>query len=85
MTQIIINHIQDSAWILGDDTTFKCLHENAGIEEPCCSVGTDDCACGGVDSVYCPDCELSREDVDELLEIHADAVRDEYLDGGYIG
>lgn len=58
--------------------TLRCSHENAHVENPCCSVleGAH-CGCRGVYSVVCPDCDhiqdLSDEDTERMLYENSDS------------
>jgi hypothetical protein len=64
---IFIEEISSSA-TLTEDNEFKCDHVNAEIEEPCCN-GVD-CACNGLRTLVCPDCdsaEITKQDLEELL------------------
>lgn len=50
---------------------FICQHDNIEIEPPCCWAADSDtgyisCACGGMTSVYCPDCDNSDLTGDEI-------------------
>lgn len=59
------------------DGEFKCQHDNIEIEPPCCTTADSDtgyisCACGGMASVYCPDCD--NEDLtDDEIEFQIDS------------
>ena len=51
----------DEPWI------FRCNHDNAVVEKPCCD--GNNCDCHGMTSVYCPDCggeDLTDEQVEEM-------------------
>lgn len=50
---------------------FICQHDNIEIEPPCCWAADSDtgyisCGCGGMTSVYCPDCDNSDLTGDEV-------------------
>lgn len=50
---------------------FVCQHENIEIDPPCCTTPDPDtgrisCACEGMTSVYCPDCNNEDLSGDEI-------------------
>lgn len=47
-----------------------CTHENAEVVKACCPraiSGYVECACGGEDYVYCPDCNNDDMSDEELV------------------
>lgn len=75
-TKIDVKFVETSSYSLKDGDTFlTCDHEFAEITPPCCSTrgssGYIECGCGGMYSVYCPDCDymnMPDNEVDELIE-----------------
>ena len=50
-----------------DDFQYYCQHTNLVIEEPCCN--GNNCACRGVETVYCPNPDCNAEiDTFELMK-----------------
>lgn len=65
------------ALYLTDDIEWRCWHvidaSNVEVEPPCCSafIRIIECGCGGMYSVYCPDCQnddMSENDITNILE-----------------
>jgi len=78
--KIKVKEIEVSSYSLREgDTSFKCDHELAEIEPPCCSGfsgGLPSCGCGGSYSVYCSDCDnedLTDVEADNLIEAFCEA------------
>lgn len=64
-----------SPYALDEDGVFRCSHERAEVEPPCCSTrgssGYIECGCGGNYSIYCPDCDymnMPDNEVEALIE-----------------
>lgn len=76
--KIKVKEIEVSSFsLIEGDTGFKCDHELAEVEPPCCSGysnGLPDCGCGGSYSVYCYDCNN-----DDLEDFEVEALIDAYL------
>lgn len=76
--RINVTEIETSSYVLIEgDTRFKCSHELAEVEPPCCSTrgssGYFECGCGGSYSVYCSDChneDLEQHEVDSIVEAY---------------
>lgn len=77
--KINIKYIETSSFsLIEGDTRFKCDHELAEVDPPCCSTvgssGNIECGCGGGFSVYCSDCnneDLEDYEVDAIIEAYA--------------
>lgn len=74
---INVKYRPTSTYELNEDGDFTCLHENAEVDRACCSGVDSDglmsCGCGGMDSVYCDDCDnedLTDSDVEAILEAY---------------
>lgn len=81
--KINVKEVEVSSYSLREgDTSFKCDHELAEIEPPCCSGfsgGLPDCGCGGSYSVYCSDChndDLEDFEVEALIEAYIGNLED---------
>lgn len=76
--KIKIREVEVSSYSLREgDTSFKCDHELAEVEPPCCSGfdgGLPSCGCGGSYSVYCFDCNN-----DDLEDYEVESIIDAYL------
>ncbi len=73
--KINVRIVETSSYSLTEDGYFKCDHEFAEVTPPCCSTrgpsGYIECGCGGMYSVYCPDCDymnMADFEVEELVE-----------------
>ncbi len=70
--KIKIKEIEVSSYsLIEGDTSFKCDHELAEVEPPCCS--GRDCGCYGLYGVYCSDChndDLEQYEVDAIVEAY---------------
>lgn len=73
--RIEVRYDDVSTYELNEDGEFRCLHERAEVEPPCCSTrgssGYIECGCGGMYSVYCPDCDymnMPDNEVEALIE-----------------
>ena len=81
--KININYIETSSFsLIEGDTRFKCDHELAEVEPPCCSGfsgGLPDCGCGGSYGVYCYDCnneDLEQYEVDAIIDAYIGNLED---------
>lgn len=76
--KIKVKEIEVSSFsLIEGDTGFKCDHELAEVEPPCCSGydgGLPSCGCGGSYSVYCYDCNN-----DDLEDYEVESIIDAYL------
>ena len=73
--KLAIHYSDVSSYELNEDGDFACLHERAEVTPPCCSTrgssGYIECGCGGLYSVYCPDCDymnMPDSEIDALIE-----------------
>lgn len=70
--KIAVKYVEVSVFELAEgDTRFKCSHELAEVEPPCCS--GRDCGCYGNYSVYCSDChneDLTDSEVEAIVEAY---------------
>lgn len=73
--KIEVRYDDVSTYELSEDGDFRCLHERAEVTPPCCSTvgssGYIECGCGGLYSVYCPDCDymnMPDYEVNDLIE-----------------
>ena len=72
---ITVKEIETSTLEMNEDWEFKCTHEFAEIEPPCCSgydsEGLPSCGCHGQYSVYCYDCnndDMTDNDVERIID-----------------
>jgi hypothetical protein len=74
MKKIIVKH-EERVSVMNEDGEFCCGHINVIFEPPCCTyagkTGYIECACGGLGTIYCEDCqnkELKNWQIDEIQE-----------------
>ena len=77
MQTISIKQPEQATYLMDEDGLFRCTHENAEVEPPCCSgrdsEGLPSCGCHGQYSVYCYDCnndDMTDNDAENIIEGH---------------
>lgn len=86
MTTIAVRHIDSGLFIsdkeyleIDENGTLylkmRCTHRNIEVTPPCCtatgSSGNIECGCGGMYTVYCPDCnnaDLTDQEIEVFIE-----------------